>query len=273
MADHQTFKLTSGMIKPPMKPGTNIVATLHDEDREHYESTMQDRFNEDQFAVDQLEPKGFRSMTDVERDPGIEQPFHIDREQLTRQFYDKLQSLKNEHQKTLKMLDLLYSEADARCQQAKIYPYPKPCKEQPSKVTQNGFVAEKNQREGVFLTEDDSVNTSLESLQNNSELEYGSVESIGSEERQAIEFEESLRVMNRENNIPHHDRVRDMWDDFKLKDYLPPASIERIEKAKEKRSRPKSAPIKKEWSPIITIPKPFSMTIREENKKVKTHTR
>nr|XP_039253885.1 protein FAM161B-like [Styela clava] len=273
MADHQTFKLTSGMIRPPLKPGTNTIATLHDEDREQHMSTMQECFNEDSLAVYQPEPEGFRPMTDVERNPGIEEPFHVDRDKLTKTFYDKLQDLKNEHQKTLKMLDLLYSEADSRCHQAKNY-LSNQKKDAKYKVTQNGFVAERNQREGVFLTEEDSVDSYEGNRQNQDEVEQCDSESeIEDENRSAIEYQHSGRIPNGYSNELRHDRVKEMWDDFKLKDYLPPTSIEKIERAKEKRSRPKSAPIKKDWSPIITIPKPFKMTIREENKKEKTHTR
>lgn len=58
------------------------------------------------------------------------------------------------------------------------------------------------------------------------------------------------------------DVVEDMWEDFSVYDYPPDASPPR-----EKREN------KKEWTPQITIPKPFTMTIREAKKKTKNMTR
>ena len=54
------------------------------------------------------------------------------------------------------------------------------------------------------------------------------------------------------------DVVEDMWEGFSVYDYPPESSPprERIQK-------------KKEWTPQITIPKPFGMTVREAKKKAK----
>lgn len=54
------------------------------------------------------------------------------------------------------------------------------------------------------------------------------------------------------------DVVEDMWEGFSVYDYPPESSppSERIQK-------------KKEWTPQITIPKPFGMTVREAKKKAK----
>ena len=51
--------------------------------------------------------------------------------------------------------------------------------------------------------------------------------------------------------------VKSMWSDFSVEDYSPRSFGE------EEDSRAKAR--KKEWTPKITIPKPFSMTIRESN--------
>lgn len=58
------------------------------------------------------------------------------------------------------------------------------------------------------------------------------------------------------------DVVEDMWEDFSVYDYPPEASPPRERHAK-----------KKEWTPQITIPKPFTMTMREAKKKAKNMTR
>ncbi|KAJ7390826.1 hypothetical protein OS493_022385 [Desmophyllum pertusum] len=54
------------------------------------------------------------------------------------------------------------------------------------------------------------------------------------------------------------DVVEDMWEGFSVYDYPPDASPPR-----EKQDS------KNEWTPQITIPKPFTMTIREAKKKSK----
>ena len=51
--------------------------------------------------------------------------------------------------------------------------------------------------------------------------------------------------------------VERMWDDFSVEDYTPRSFREEEEK--------EGKPRKKEWKPTITIPKPFSMTVRESN--------
>ena len=57
------------------------------------------------------------------------------------------------------------------------------------------------------------------------------------------------------------DVVENMWEDFSVYDYPPEASPPREKHAK-----------KKEWTPQITIPKPFTMTMREAKKKAKNMT-
>ncbi|XP_071962142.1 protein FAM161A-like [Antedon mediterranea] len=55
--------------------------------------------------------------------------------------------------------------------------------------------------------------------------------------------------------------VEDMWEDFSLDNYMPrPRSV-------NSSSRSSSSTKKKDWSPKITIPQPFKMTMRETCKK------
>lgn len=58
------------------------------------------------------------------------------------------------------------------------------------------------------------------------------------------------------------DMVEHMWSDFNVYDYAPDRS-----------SPPQETSKKETWTPQITIPKPFSMTIREANKSAKEKTR
>ena len=75
------------------------------------------------------------------------------------------------------------------------------------------------------------------------------------------------------SNADSIDTISRMWDEFSLDDYIDKGN-RRPKKKLSKPSRPHSAPAKKkEWAPVITIPEPFNMTIRDEKKKEKSHTR
>lgn len=215
---------------------------------------LQDLYNDDSLHVHQPEPRGFSKVTDSERNPGMDL-FHTERDDLTRQFYQKIQDLKNEQRKTLEMINRLNSEADTRRYQAKNYP-------DNSRMKDSVFDRTKyqSQSEGVFLTEN-----------NSDEEKHDEVKDESSDEENLLQPRQ--RVTISESQHSRREKVRHMWDDFDLREYVRPAeSIATVEDVKE--PRPKSAPIKKKvWSPVITIPKPFSMTIREESKKAKTHTR
>lgn len=211
------------------------------------------------MAVNQPEPKGFSKLTDTERNPGL-YPFEMDRDELTKQFYKKLKDLQNEHQKTLQMLEKLHSEADTRCYQAKKYPERIPNGETTPKVAEMEYIPKYKRDEGIFLTEDEEKQDELKD--DSSEYDDSEVMEI----RQGVSSSVSA---HRRTEI-----VTRMWDDFNLKEYLPPETVVKIDQEKVKVSRPKSAPVKKKtWSPVITIPKPFNMTHREEMKKEKSHTR
>lgn len=75
------------------------------------------------------------------------------------------------------------------------------------------------------------------------------------------------------------DVINRMWDEFSIDKYSD-AGNRRPEKNDTKcqyvanKQRPQSATTKKkEWKPVITIPKPFNMTLRDEKKSEKSHTR
>lgn len=193
-------------------------------------------------------------VTESERNPGMD-PFHMERDDLTRQFYQKIQDLKNEQRKTLEMINRLNSEADTRRYQAKNFP-------DHSRITESVDKTKyRYQSEGVFLTENDS-----EDQEKQDDVKYES-----SDEEKIFQPPERVTISDSQHS--RREKVRHMWDDFDLREYVRPAeSIATVEEVKE--TRPMSAPIKKKvWSPVITIPKPFSMTIREENKRTKSHTR
>lgn len=266
MADHQMSKITSGMIRPPVNTVTGEISTLHDKDRPQHQSTMQDRYNEDALAVYQPEPKGFTKLTDAERTPGL-YPFEMDRDELTEQFYKKLIDIQNEHQETLQLIQKLHSEADTRCYQANKYPERMLDSETVPTVAGNEYryTPKSKTSEGIFLTEDDSED----------EEKQDELKDESSENDEYEDFEIAPRDLS--SSVSQHrrtEKVTRMWDDFNLKDYLPPETVLKVEEEKVKVSRPKSAPVKKKvWSPVITIPKPFNMTIREETKKEKSHSR
>lgn len=60
---------------------------------------------------------------------------------------------------------------------------------------------------------------------------------------------------------PGIEAIEHMWDNFSIDDYAPSSTWQ---------SKPRQTTLgNKPWSPCITIPRPFSMTIRDENKKKK----
>ena len=76
------------------------------------------------------------------------------------------------------------------------------------------------------------------------------------------------------SNADSVELVNQMWDHFSRDEYIDKGNM-RPKKHMKPPTRPQSAPTKKnkEWTPVITIPKPFNMTIRDEKKKTKLHTR
>ena len=60
---------------------------------------------------------------------------------------------------------------------------------------------------------------------------------------------------------PGESTIETMWDDFSVEEYAPPL------RQREKRMKVHSRePVQQAWSPRVTIPEPFAMTVREEGK-------
>lgn len=55
--------------------------------------------------------------------------------------------------------------------------------------------------------------------------------------------------------------INNMWNDFSVEDYIQHDSD--LQRAKKKKKKPKS------WTPRITVPVPFEMTLREQNRREK----
>ncbi|GAB1295857.1 Protein FAM161A [Apodemus speciosus] len=55
--------------------------------------------------------------------------------------------------------------------------------------------------------------------------------------------------------------INNMWNDFSVEDYIQHDS--NLQRAKKKKKKPKS------WTPRITVPVPFEMTLREQNRREK----
>lgn len=73
-------------------------------------------------------------------------------------------------------------------------------------------------------------------------------------------------------------RVRTMWRDFDIEKYAPPrqslkeqpsSATESYLSNKENSFSASKNKVGETWSPMITIPKPFKMTLRESNKSKK----
>ncbi|XP_039593975.1 protein FAM161A isoform X4 [Polypterus senegalus] len=61
------------------------------------------------------------------------------------------------------------------------------------------------------------------------------------------------------------EHIKSMWDDFSIHDYIAHEKLRAQLSPKRHKMKGKS----KEWSPAVTVPEPFQMTIREEKKKKK----
>ncbi|RMX39851.1 hypothetical protein pdam_00013455 [Pocillopora damicornis] len=171
-------------------------------------------------------------------------------------FYEHLLALKNEHKKSLKALEkLYYSEKDKR---------------------DHGFELDSKTKIAVRDFDDSRVqehfplrDSSFEELQASRRRSFSDPldgEYWEDEDRDATRSRsEDHKVLYKEmypQRSSALDVVENMWEDFSVYDYPPEASPPREKHAK-----------KKEWTPQITIPKPFTMTMREAKKKAKNMTR
>lgn len=252
--DHHLSKLTNTMVHAAVSPDFGRCSSLLDVDEVTNTSDLKDSLTGEP-QIHQPLPTDFNTADDFKKESGNLSIFEMDSSELSEAFYKKLQQLKDEHQKTLHMLELLYMVADARCYEAENDP----------KIKDIGKGTDVLSRNGSFS----SVDVSSLVLGGRDEMTDGGV---SQESKLYCGGELNL-------NIHAHDptstdskcraRVKEIWGDFSLKDHIAPVREEK----KKAKIRTKSAPPKKEWSPIITVPKPFQMTIREENKKAESHRR
>ena len=76
------------------------------------------------------------------------------------------------------------------------------------------------------------------------------------------------------SNADSIELINHMWDNFSLDEYMGGGNRRPQRKRVKQSVSAHSAPAKKkEWKPVITIPKPFNMTLRDEQKRDKMHTR
>ena len=83
-----------------------------------------------------------------------------------------------------------------------------------------------------------------------------------------IENGVSASAVKSTSSVHGNHLVSKMWENFSIHDYSADQTT-----SGNRRPRSSSTPRKNAWSPVITIPKPFNMTIRDEQKKEKSHTR
>uniref|UniRef100_H2XQP9 FAM161 centrosomal protein A n=1 Tax=Ciona intestinalis TaxID=7719 RepID=H2XQP9_CIOIN len=168
--------------------------------------------------------------------------FDVNRHTLTADFYKRLEDLKVEHGKTMELLSQLYTNRK-----------------------NNSMIHENSDQENGLLIPGYKAK----------EVRFRQ-EMREKEDREKSNSDLSSSEENEGDHMNDHadDVVHSMWEQFSLHDYMR-KNRDNLRPAKSKeKARPKSAPAKKtEWSPVITIPKPFNMTIREEQKKEKDHTR
>ncbi|XP_065661666.1 protein FAM161A [Hydra vulgaris] len=142
-------------------------------------------------------------------------------------FFSHLEFLKNENKKTLKKLERLYNIS---LKVAKV-----------KKIKKNGcdvaYGSNKKEQEKTFATNNKSWSSSDDE-----------VEILEENDQNSITYEHN----DFRSGALSYDVISNMWDNFSVEEYAPYV---------------KTAPRKnKSWSPSITIPEPFQMTIRDERK-------
>ncbi|XP_012557954.2 protein FAM161A [Hydra vulgaris] len=204
------------------------VLSLHKEDESFVEDSLN---NQNNFSLSKL------NESDEEKpyyQPDKEKFYEsLNSEELKKlidddeKFFSHLEFLKNENKKTLKKLERLYNIS---LEVAKV-----------KKVKKNGcgisYGSNKKEQEKTFA----ASNKSCSSSDDEGEI-------LEENDQNSITYEHS----DFRSGALSYDVISNMWDNFSVEEYAPYV---------------KTSPRKnKSWSPSITIPEPFQMTIRDEKK-------
>ncbi|KAM9562173.1 protein FAM161A isoform 1-T1 [Guaruba guarouba] len=231
-AAHRAARLAAACLRTPLDPRTRAPAALYE--REPPPAAAQDGFDLDS-STNREQPLALNGDCDKQID--FSKMHHSNQE-----YYLKLQELKNAHLETMAKLESMYRDK-LRLN-----------REQP--LGKGSAAAgmccrptwEKSSYQPLHL------HTSF----SDSDLSDALSSSVSEGSDRELAFEEN-RSETPSSALAKH-RIETMWDGFSVEDYIP-------------RTKPSSPACRttqkkqKAWSPKVTVPKPFQMTLREARKK------
>ncbi|KAM9017376.1 protein FAM161A isoform 2-T2 [Ara ararauna] len=231
-AAHRAARMAAACLRTPLDPRTRAPAALYE--REPPPAAAQDGFDLDS-STNREQPLALNGDCDKQID--FSKMHHSNQE-----YYLKLQELKNAHLETMAKLESMYRDK-LRLN-----------REQP--LGKGSAAAgmccrptwEKSSYQPLHL------HTSF----SDSDLSDALSSSVSEGSDRELAFEEN-RSETPSSALAKH-RIETMWDGFSVEDYIP-------------RTKPSSPACRttqkkqKAWSPKVTVPKPFQMTLREARKK------
>ncbi|CAC5422067.1 FAM161A [Mytilus coruscus] len=303
---HNLSVMTNSCIKPPVDPQTGLSSTMHERPKPSMSYLFDELSNGYVYEHDQHQFYENGSPDLVTTKPALKTIARDLSNCTDEEFYEKLTQIKNEHKKTLVLCEKLYKEKINHQNQPEISGIgPRPVtitstlNGLDSSAAQNLDVPARDYIKGQETILDRSANSKPPlpfsktqrisrspsdipvcrpssapvhrrgSLTKSLEEEVWKSISERREKQTFDNFEDEQHLQNRsygENENPELSgalsQIGDMWEEFSIEDYYP-----------RSRQRPSSATVtkgekeEKEWRHRITIPKPFKMTIREENKE------
>ncbi|KAM4679259.1 protein FAM161A isoform 2-T2 [Amazona ochrocephala] len=231
-AGHRAARLAAACLRTPLDPRTRAPAALYE--REPPPAAAQDGFDLDS-STNREQPLALNGDCDKQID--VSKMHHSNQE-----YYLKLEELKNAHLETMAKLESMYRN--------------KLCLKREQPLGKGSAAAgmccrptwEKSSYQPLHL------HTSF----SDSDLSDPLSSSVSEGSDGELAFEEN-RSETPSSALARH-RIETMWDGFSVEDYIP-------------RTKPSSPACRttqkkqKAWSPKVTVPKPFQMTLREARKK------
>ncbi|XP_069090299.1 protein FAM161A isoform X2 [Pleurodeles waltl] len=247
---HRASVLAASCLSTPVNPHTRAPVTLYERQQEEERwrrgggaaldgkeggSSRGAREAKDDFDSGSESESGQPFNQSVNRD-FLVQTHLAEMNQSNKEYYTQLEQLKKAHIETMAQLESMYQR---KLHLEGVVPH---CKQDTSDVRS--------------AWKSDSFNK--HHLQKSfSELDLNSINSSTSEDSEDDLNEEcsisELRVLS-----PAEKRILKMWNGFFVEDYV---------ESKQRSPRPAKEKKAKEWSPKITVPEPFQMTLREAKKK------
>ncbi|CAG2185238.1 FAM161A [Mytilus edulis] len=303
---HNLSVMTNSCIKPPVDPQTGLSSTMHERPKPSMSYLFDEMSNGYVYEHDRQQFYENGSPDLVTPEPALKTIARDLSNCTDEEFYEKLTQIKNEHKKTLVLCEKLYKEKVNHQNQTEISGIgPRPVtitstlNGLDSSAVHNLDVTSRDYIKGqetildryasskppLPLSKTQRISRSPSdipvcrpssapvhrrgSLTKSLEDEVWKSISERREKQTIDNYEDEQHLQNRsygENENPELSgalsHIEDMWEEFSIDEYYP-----------RSRQRPSSATVtrgekeEKEWRHRITIPKPFKMTIREENKE------